>query len=95
VKVRRELRELVTFRRINFNDASWPIRCQFDGIFCRNVLIYFNRETQQRILERLLRFLKPDGVLFLGHSESVFGLVDGLQHLGNTIYMQVGAIHEK
>jgi chemotaxis protein methyltransferase CheR len=95
VKVRRELRELVTFRRINFNDESWPIRSQFDGIFCRNVLIYFNREMQRRILQRLLGFLKPEGVLFLGHSESIFGLVDGLQHLGNTIYTPVGAIREQ
>jgi len=95
VKVRRELRELVTFRRLNFNDESWPIRSQFDGIFCRNVLIYFNREMQRRILQRLLGFLKPDGVLFLGHSESIFGLVEGLQHLGNTIYTRVGAIREQ
>jgi chemotaxis protein methyltransferase CheR len=91
IKARRELRELITFRRINFNDESWPVRSQFDGIFCRNVLIYFNRETQRRILERLLGFLKPDGVLFLGHSESIFGLVDGLQHLGNTMYARAGA----
>jgi chemotaxis protein methyltransferase CheR len=92
VKVRRELGDMITFRRINFNDASWPIRSQFDGIFCRNVLIYFSREAQQRILERLLKCLKPDGVLFLGHSESIFGLVDGLQHLGNTIYARAGAL---
>lgn len=91
VKVRRALRELVTFRRINFNDEMWPIRTRFDGIFCRNVLIYFNRETQRRILERLLSFLKLDGVLFLGHSESIVGLVDGFLYLGNTIY----ARHQK
>jgi chemotaxis protein methyltransferase CheR len=91
VKVHREIHALITFRRINFNDPAWPIQNQFDGIFCRNVLIYFNRDTQRRILERLLLFLKPTGVLFLGHSESIFGLVDGLQHLGNTIYTRVGA----
>jgi chemotaxis protein methyltransferase CheR len=90
VKVQRTLREMIFFRRINFNDEVWPIRSQFDGIFCRNVLIYFNRDTQRRILERLLTFLKPDGVLFLGHSESIFGLVEGLQHLGNTIYARAG-----
>jgi chemotaxis protein methyltransferase CheR len=93
VKVRQELRQLIRFRRINFNDAAWPIRSRFDGIFCRNVLIYFNRDTQRRILERLLTFLKPDGMLFLGHSESIFGLVDGLQHLGNTIYRRAGVPH--
>jgi chemotaxis protein methyltransferase CheR len=93
VKVHRELRDMITFRRINFNDASWPIQSQFDGIFCRNVLIYFTRDTQRRILERLLAFLKPNGVLFLGHSESIFGLIDGLQHLGNTIYARLGTLY--
>jgi chemotaxis protein methyltransferase CheR len=95
VRARRELRELITFRRINFNDPSWPIRRQFDGILCRNVLIYFNRDMQRQILERLLGYLKPAGILFLGHSESIFGLVDGLKHLGNTIYTRADAVQPK
>jgi chemotaxis protein methyltransferase CheR len=95
VKVRRELREFIAFRRINFNDLSWPIRSQFDGILCRNVLIYFNRDMQRQILERLLGYLKPAGVPFLGHSESIFGLVDGLKHLGNTIYTRPDASQPK
>ncbi len=86
VSVRRELRNLITFRRLNLLDDPWPIRTRFDVIFCRNTLIYFDRPTQQRTLERFMGLLKEDGLLFLGHSESIHGLVTGLKHLGNTIY---------
>jgi chemotaxis protein methyltransferase CheR len=86
VCMRPELRALVTFRRINFLDDPWPIRTRFDAIFCRNVLIYFDRPTQQRVLERFVGLLKDDAVLFLGHSENIHGLVSGIDHIGNTIY---------
>lgn len=89
VRVGPELQAMIRFRRINFLDEPWPIRTSFDVIFCRNVLIYFDRPTQQRILERLVGFLKADGLLFLGHSESVHGLVMGLAHLGHTIYQRM------
>jgi chemotaxis protein methyltransferase CheR len=85
-QVRPELRELIAFRRINFNEAIWPIRTQFEVIFCRNALIYFDRPDQQRILGRLDDFLKPDGLLCLGHSESLHGLLGGVRHVGHTIY---------
>ncbi|MBI1847825.1 MAG: methyltransferase domain-containing protein [Candidatus Rokubacteria bacterium] len=90
VRARRSLRDLIRFRRINLAVWPWPFRSQFDLIFCRNALIYFDRPTQRQLLERLLAVLKPGGLLFLGHSESVFGLVDGLSHLGNTIYLYAG-----
>jgi chemotaxis protein methyltransferase CheR len=86
VRVRPELRQLLTLRRINLAEPSWPIRTRFDVIFCRNALIYFDRAMQKNILERLVNLLEPGGLLFLGHAESVFGLIDGLAHLGNTIY---------
>lgn len=86
VRVRPELRSLVTFRRINLMDPRWPIRPGLDILFCRNVLIYFDRPTQQHILERFLSLLKEDGLLILGHSESAHGLLEGVQHLGNTMY---------
>jgi chemotaxis protein methyltransferase CheR len=91
VQVRPEVRALVTFRRINFVDDPWPIRTRFDAIFCRNVLIYFDRATQQRILERLLGYLAPDGLLCLGHSEGVHGLAQGLVAVGHTMYRRAGA----
>ena len=86
VRLRPALRDLVTFRRINLLEERWPIQAPFDVIFCRNVLIYFNRPTQQRVLARLVGFLKIGGVLVLGHSEGVHGMVGGLRHVGNTIY---------
>jgi chemotaxis protein methyltransferase CheR len=95
VRVRPELRSLITFRRINFQDARWPIRSRLDVIFCRNVLIYFDRPTQQRVLRRFLDLLKEDGLLILGHSESVYGLLDGVKHLGNTMYRRTAAATDR
>ena len=86
VRVTPAVRSLIAFRRINFLDDPWPIRATFDAIFCRNVLIYFDRPTQQRLLTRLLGYLAPDGLIFLGHSETAFGLVAGLSPVGATIY---------
>jgi chemotaxis protein methyltransferase CheR len=85
-RVRPVLRELTVFRRISLLDEPWPIRTRFDAIFCRNALIYFDRPTQARILERLVGFLKDDGLLILGHSETVHGLGLDLAPVGNTIY---------
>jgi chemotaxis protein methyltransferase CheR len=90
VRVRPETARLVTFRQINLLDDDWPIRTRFDVIFCRNVLIYFDRATQQRVLEHLLEYLKDDGLLVLGHSENVYGLVGGLRHVETTIYQREG-----
>jgi chemotaxis protein methyltransferase CheR len=89
VQVRPEIRALITFRRINLMDARWPIRSAVDIVFCRNTLIYFDRPTQQRILERFVAVLKPDGLLVLGHSESIHGLLDRMIHLGHTIYQSM------
>jgi chemotaxis protein methyltransferase CheR len=91
VRVRPEVASLVTFRRINFLDETWPVRSRLDAIFCRNVLIYFDRPTQQRVLARFVSHLTDDGLLFLGHSESVHGLVEGVTHVGNTIYRRAPA----
>ena len=86
MRVRPALRSLVTFRRINLLEAPWPVGASFDVIFCRNVLIYFDRPTQQRVLERLGTCLNDDGVLVLGHSEGILGMMNGLRHVGHTIY---------
>ncbi len=74
VRIVPELRRLVDFRRLNFMDEPYfpdEARVQADAIFCRNVLIYFDRPTQERILARLIRHLVPDGFLFVGHSETL------------------------
>jgi chemotaxis protein methyltransferase CheR len=84
--VRSEVRDLVTFRRINFADDSWPINTRFDLIFCRNVIIYFNRETQRKFFERLAKYLHPYGCLMVGHSESLQWLSDMFVPMSGTIY---------
>jgi chemotaxis protein methyltransferase CheR len=87
VKVRDSVRQLIDFKRINLNDV-WPIRpdTKFDVIFCRNVIIYFNRETQRRLFARFSDHIRPGGILFIGHSESLLNVSDAFVSLGNTIY---------
>ncbi|MDX1925993.1 MAG: CheR family methyltransferase [Pirellulaceae bacterium] len=80
------LRDLITFRRINLQEAPWQINTQFDIIFCRNVMIYFNAETQKILIERFAEKLDPDGHLIIGHSESLFGISNRFKPLGETIY---------
>ncbi|MFO7819338.1 MAG: protein-glutamate O-methyltransferase CheR [Halanaerobacter sp.] len=70
-KVKDRLKKLVQFRRSNLNENQYPIKSKLDFIFCRNVFIYFNSETQNKILDRFHRYLKAGGYLFLGHSESI------------------------
>ena len=86
MRARPELRELITFRRINFIDDPWMIHTKFDAIFCRNVLIYFDRETQRRLCERFVTYLHSGGYLFLGHSESLVGLTERFLPLRGTTY---------
>jgi len=86
VRVRKELRELVTFRQVNLLDAQWPVRGPFDAIFCRNVMIYFDKPTQRKVLEKLAPLLVRDGLLFAGHSESFLHSADLFRLRGNTVY---------
>jgi chemotaxis protein methyltransferase CheR len=86
LRARPELRDLITFRRINLIEQPWPIHTRFDAIFCRNVIIYFNRTVQQQLFERLATYLKEDGYLFVGHSESLHWLSDTFAPLRGTIY---------
>ncbi|HVT12742.1 MAG TPA: protein-glutamate O-methyltransferase CheR [Fimbriimonadaceae bacterium] len=87
-KVVPPLRSLVTFRQINLLADQWPIRSdvRFDVIFCRNVMIYFDKPTQKKLLERFSSLLRPGGYLLIGHSESMLGLSDRYESLGKTIY---------
>jgi chemotaxis protein methyltransferase CheR len=80
------LRELVTFRQINFVREPWPIRTRFDVIFCRNVMIYFSRETQERIYTRFHELLRPGGFLVAGHSENLLFMAHAFEAVGQTIY---------
>jgi len=84
--VRPELRSLLTFRQVNLLDTTWPVRGPLDAIFCRNVMIYFDRVTQRRVLQKLAPLLRPDGLLFAGHSESFGHSEDIVRLRGNTVY---------
>lgn len=86
VRVRPELQRMVTFRALNLLDSSWPLRGPFEAIFCRNVMIYFDKSTQAGILRRFAPLLKPDGLLFVGHSESLFHVADTFRLRGKTVY---------
>lgn len=86
VRARPELNKLVSFKRINLLDPTWPVHGPFDAIFCRNVMIYFDRATQSAILNRFARLLSLDGLLFVGHSESLFHISDLFRLRGKTVY---------
>ncbi|MFZ5723459.1 MAG: CheR family methyltransferase [Pseudomonadota bacterium] len=74
------------FERINLNDASYPVAGRLDAIFCRNVLIYFDRDSRARVIARLLDLLAPGGYLFLGHAESLNGLSDRVRTVAPAVY---------
>ncbi|WP_145649236.1 CheR family methyltransferase [Pseudoduganella lurida] len=86
VRARPELRQLITYRPLNLLDEQWDIRGQFDVIFCRNVMIYFDKPTQRKILSRFVPLMKPDGLLFAGHSENFLYVSDALKLRGKTVY---------
>ncbi len=88
VRVRRELRDMIRFRQLNLMH-EWPMRGPFDAIFCRNVIIYFDKPTQSRLMDRFADILADDGRLFLGHSETLYRVTDRFQLLGRTIYRKV------
>lgn len=85
-RVKPEIRNLVDFRQVNFVDPHWNVTGTFDLIFCRNVIIYFEQATQDRILRRLVSYLKPSGHLIVGHSEHLHWMTDILEPIGTTIY---------
>ncbi|HTV31403.1 MAG TPA: protein-glutamate O-methyltransferase [Xanthobacteraceae bacterium] len=83
-----EVRSLIAFRHLNLLTTPWPFRGQFDAIFCRNVMIYFDAATKSTLVERFTEHIKPGGWLYIGHSESLIGLHPGLQLVGRTVYQR-------
>lgn len=79
------LRDLLAFKPLNLFDP-WPMKGPFDVVFCRNVVIYFDKPTQRRLFDRMADIVAPGGWLFIGHSESLFHVCDRFRHLGRTIY---------
>ncbi len=90
MKVGDEPRAAVRFARMNLVDPDWPGIGTFDLLFCRNVLIYFAQETRRAVVGHLLSHLAPDGVLFLGHAESLSGLGLAAQVIAPTVFVHEG-----
>ncbi len=85
-RVKAEVRNMVSYQTVNLVSSDWPSDTKYDAIFCRNVLIYFDKATQARVLEGFSRVLKPGGLLFAGHSENLTYLTDSFRLLGQTVY---------
>jgi len=86
VRFKQELREKIKFIRLNFMDDAYPFEGVFDVVFCRNVIIYFDRATQEKMLGRICRHLRSGGNLILGHSETLTGMNLPLRSIAPTVY---------
>lgn len=86
VRVVKTLRDKVSFQRLNFMDNTYQVNDQFDIIFCRNALIYFERENQEMVINKLCQKLKPEGFFLLGHSESITNMNVPLKSIKPTIF---------
>jgi chemotaxis protein methyltransferase CheR len=85
-RIVQELRNLIEFRQINLLDTTWPLQGSFDIIFCRNVMIYFDKATQLKLLERMTKLLTPEGLYIAGHSESFSQATHIVKLVGKTTY---------
>jgi chemotaxis protein methyltransferase CheR len=85
-RVRREVAAHVEFRRVNLMDAQWPVAPGLDAIFCRNVMIYFDKATQRRLIDRFAALLEPSGLFFAGHAESLLDSGRVFRLRGQTVY---------
>ena len=89
-RVKDELRKRVNFQHLNLLDGDYPFPWPFDLIFCRNVMIYFDRPTQETLVRQLAEKLVPGGHLLVGHSESLSGVKHSLKLVRPAIYLQPG-----
>lgn len=87
--IKEAAKKLISFNKLNLLHP-WPMKMKYDVIFCRNVLIYFDAETKDNLVNRYADMLAPDGVLFLGHSESLVNPVPGIKLIGRTSYRKEG-----
>lgn len=83
-----ELRSKIRFERMNLNDDSYAVAGKYDAIFCRNVLIYFDQPSKTKVIQQLVSHLDENGVLFLGHAESITGLAPDMHSVGPNAYVR-------
>ncbi len=89
IKAGPEIRSVVNFLQLNLNETAYAVNGSFDLIFCRNVLIYFDRTDSERIVRRMLHYLSPSGYLFVGHAESLHAMHDVVRSVITTVYAPV------
>jgi len=89
VRVKPELQRNIALKHVNLMDNHYDMNETFDVIFCRNVLIYFDRATQEKVISKLCNYLRPGGIFFIGHSESLSGMNVPLEHIKPTIFKRV------
>lgn len=87
-QVTQELRQLISFRKLNLAQFPYPLKEGLDIIFCRNVMIYFDRELREKIIKEFVRLLRPGGYLVIGHSENLMGFSSGLKTLQPSVYIK-------
>ncbi|WP_016957488.1 CheR family methyltransferase [Catenovulum agarivorans] len=90
VTLKNTVRQLVHIKRLNLLQPQWPMKGLFDVIFCRNVVIYFDLATKNQLIRRYAQYLKPNGYLFMGHSETMSRDITEFKSLGQTIYQKQG-----
>lgn len=83
-----DLKELITFNQLNLLE-HWPMKGPFDAVFCRNVVIYFDKPTQAKLFNRIADLIQPNGWLYIGHSENLFKVCDRFELIGRTVYRKV------
>lgn len=86
MKVKRELMSSIQYQQLNLIAPEWDIPAPFDAIFCRNVMIYFDQQTQIQLMRRFADILKPGGILFAGHSEHFCTTHSPFRLLGQSVY---------
>ncbi len=90
MQMSQDLRKLIAFNHLNLLE-NWPMKGQFDAIFCRNVVIYFDKVTQTKLFNRMADMLSPDGFLYIGHSENITKICHRFELIGRTVYRPVGS----
>lgn len=86
---RQSLKDMILFRRLNLATPPFPMRGPLDAVFCRNVMIYFDNQVRSRLLNEIYRLLKPGGYLFVGHAESLTGMMSPLKLVRPSVYWKV------
>ena len=84
------LQDILTFKQLNLLH-DWPMKKPFDVVFCRNVIIYFDKDTQSKLFVKVHKLMGADSHLFIAHSESLLGAADKFKPLGRTVYQRLGS----